>query len=354
MPEIWEVQEKPPAMSADSFEVREYQTADEAEVLTLLGQALGDGRAFARTSAFWQWKHFQNPFGPSLMMVAVSRGVLGLRAFLRWQFHVGTQTLSAIRAVDTATHPTHRRHGVFATLTHRTVERARDEGVDLIFNTPNQQSLPGYVKLGWSYVGRPPMLVRVLRPLRVARGVFRRRPQTSDPWPVVRAPVMPIAELLSKGECLKGLLVENDRLCGGFRTARSVEFLHWRYAAAPSLRYYACWSGGNAVTAAAVLRPNRRWGLREIVLCELFLSRTGLAQAACLVRDLVAAVDADYIVAHAAPGSAQAQALRRAGFIRLPRVGPNFTVRPLSRLASGFGATSLGQWELSLGDLEVF
>jgi len=173
MPEIWEVQEKPPAMSADSFEVREYQTADEAEVLTLLGQALGDGRAFARTSAFWQWKHFQNPFGPSLMMVAVSRGVLGLRAFLRWQFHVGTQTLSAIRAVDTATHPTHRRHGVFATLTHRTVERARDEGVDLIFNTPNQQSLPGYVKLGWSYVGRPPMLVRVLRPLRVARGDVR-------------------------------------------------------------------------------------------------------------------------------------------------------------------------------------
>ena len=43
--------------------------------------------------------------------------------------------------------------------------RPRDQA-DLIFNTPNEKSLPGYLKMGWTVVGHVPIYVRVRRPVR--------------------------------------------------------------------------------------------------------------------------------------------------------------------------------------------
>jgi len=85
--------------------IREYQATDETPVIALLNLALGTARAFERSTAFFRWKHIENPFGRSLMLLADSEKVVGLRAFLRWQFRAGGQTIRAVRAVDTATHP---------------------------------------------------------------------------------------------------------------------------------------------------------------------------------------------------------------------------------------------------------
>lgn len=342
-------------MSESSLAFREYRAADEDSVLALLAQALGDGRAFDRTSAFWQWKHMQNPFGPSLMMVAANSEILGLRAFMRWQFRVGGETVRAVRAVDTATHPAFQRHGIFSTLTRLTVERAQREGVDLIFNTPNSKSLPGYLKLGWSYLGRPYLLVKILKPVRVARGLLGGIGHETDAVIEPSVPIVPVGALLSMPEVLEPMLGENDRLCGdGIRTVRDTAFLRWRYVSAPSLLYYACWRGGKVPTVAAIIRPNRRRGLREIMLCEFILREAGLGDVAALLRHLTDAVEADYIVTHARRGSVHERTLRRVGFIPLPRVGPHFTVRPLSPVAVRAAATRLPRWQLSLGDLEIF
>ncbi len=342
-------------MSVPPYSVREYRAPDEAGVLTLLAQALGGGRAFDRTSAFWRWKHLQNPLGPSLMMVAENSEILGLRAFMRWQFRAGSNTISAVRAVDTATHPAYQRSGVFSTLTRLTVERARDEGVDLIFNTPNEYSLPGYLKLGWSYLGRPRLLVRVLRPWRVVRAVTAGARAGTEELPVPGAPIVPVDELFARPEAVEALLDANDRLCGdAIRTVRHSAFLRWRYASAPSLLYYTCWRRSDSPTVAAIFRPNRRRGLREIMLCELILSEAGAPSVPALIGDLIGSIEADYIVAHAQGGSVHERALRRAGFVPVPRLGPYFTVRPLSAVAVRVAAARLAQWQLSLGDLEVF
>jgi len=148
--------------------IREYQATDETPVIALLNLALGTARAFERSTAFFRWKHLENPFGRSLMLLADSEKVVGLRAFLRWQFRAGGQTIRAVRAVDTATHPEFQRMGIFSRLTSACVDRARAEGVHLVFNTPNQYSMPGYLKLGWTHVGRSTVFVRPLRPARMA------------------------------------------------------------------------------------------------------------------------------------------------------------------------------------------
>ena len=339
-------------MSESPFSIRPYQPEDEDSVVALLRQTLGDGRAFERTGAFFQWKHCDNPFGASLMTVAGNSEILGLRAFMRWRFRIGSRTIPAVRAVDTATHPAYRRHGIFTTLTRHTVERARAEGIDLIFNTPNRFSLPGYLKLGWMYVGRPRLLVKPLRPGRIAWGLLRGAAggggQSS-----AKAPEVPAAMRFSRPEDLGSVLEEDGRhSAGGIRTDRSVAFLKWRYCTTPTLPYY-IHAQGRQPSTAVIFRPSRRRGLREILISELLLGKGDSPDASAVIQGIVDAVDADYLVAHASKESAHERALVRAGFRPLPVVGPHFVVHPLSPEAVS-ACMGLGRWRLSLGDLEVF
>src|SRR5437588_8597230 len=150
-----------PATSDVRYEVRPYQDQDETQVLALLAASLGGGPAGRRPAEFFRWKHFRNPFGRSLMLVAEADGhIVGLRAFMRWTFVAGDSVVRAARAVDTATHPAHQGRGIFSHLTLRAIDVLRADGTQLIFNTPNEKSLPGYLKMGWSAVGVVPVRLR--------------------------------------------------------------------------------------------------------------------------------------------------------------------------------------------------
>ena len=83
-------------------------------------------------------------------------GVLGVRLFMRWDLEWGARRIRAVRPVDTATVPQARKRGVFKSLTRLAVAAVvEDPEIDLIFNTPNEQSRPGYAKLGWTIL--PPL-----------------------------------------------------------------------------------------------------------------------------------------------------------------------------------------------------
>lgn len=338
-------------MSTAPPPIREYEPHDEAAVLELLYATLGRGRAFERTDLFWRWKHERNVFGRSLMLVAGDGDILGLRALLRWEFLTDQGIVRAVRAVDTATHPAHRRRGVFAALTAAAVERARHEGVDLIFNTPNDVSLPGYLKLGWRHVGRPTLLIRVCRPARIVRTLFSKVRRGGAAG--MTEPALPsVDDFLSSGPNVEHLLREDARLRGGrIRTHLSERFLRWRYTGVPSVPYFSV-SIDRAPDAALIVRPNVRRGLRELIVSELLLTPRAEASVPSLMRAAFAAADVDYAVAHAPAGSPHWRALVRAAFVPLPFVGPHFTVRGLSD--KGSAANRMAAWHLSLGDLEMF
>ena len=341
-------------VAAPAFVIRDFKPADEVPVLDLLNLTLGSGRAFERSMAFFRWKHLYNPFGPSLMLLADSERILGLRAFLRWQFHAGQRMIYAVRAVDTATHPEYQRMGIFSRLTSACVERARTEGVHLVFNTPNQYSMPGYLKLGWTHVGRTTVFVRPLKPVRIARSFLAPRlgivldseGDASGRWPTVD-------ELLKNEGGVIDLLARDDaRLADGIRTARSSAFLRWRYAQVPSLQYGAYWTGGSggSLQAAAIFRLTRRRGLRELMVCELLMDTERDGRR--VVLEVLRSTNADYAVAHCAWSAPHWRVLLSAGFVPVPR-GPHFTVKPL---AGNFDVDpmSFAAWRLVLGDLELF
>jgi GNAT superfamily N-acetyltransferase len=340
------------AASKAEFRVREFRSSDEAAVLELLRSTLGEGPVGERSSAFFRWKHMANPFGSSIMLVAESEGlIIGLRAFMRWRFLVGKQTIFAVQAVDTATHPDFQNRGVFSTLTRTAIDRLRED-VDLIYNTPNEKSLPGYLKLGWRPVTTFRVSLRVRHPIAFGRGLIQPdRMQERRPSPAVDAE--PVTTLLDSGTDLSDMLLGVDAAGEGITTERSADYLRWRYVAVPNLEYFAIPAHEYGdLRGVAIFRLRERGALWETALVELLVRRGDRQIARALVRKVINCTDTDHVTSYFRRGTVQAGALRTSGFLRSRR-GVSFVVNPLSAHLLP-PPESPDSWALSLGDLEVF
>lgn len=325
--------------------LRPYRDEDEAAVLDLLTASLGGGPAGRRPPEFFRWKHLENPFGRSYMLLAETEGkVVGFRSFMRWRFELGGESVRAVRAVDTATHPDYQGLGIFRRLTTTAIEELRSEA-DLIFNTPNDKSLPGYLKMGWRTVADMPIRVRVRRPIRFVRHLRSRRDATE---PLIGPHVTPddfafsgAADLARQGSG------------HSLRTARDEKFLRWRYLDIPLLNYRVTEERdeGGTLRGAAVYRIRSRGRLREAMVVELFVGAGDRACASRLLRRVSREAAVDHLTCSFPRGSAQASAAWRAGFLPSPE-GPTLVANPLGEIS--VDVFSVASWSLSLGDLEVF
>jgi GNAT superfamily N-acetyltransferase len=335
-----------------SLEVRPFTMQDEPEVLDLLRSALGDGPTGERSSRFFRWKHLENPFGSSLMLVAEEGGhILGLRAFMRWRFCAGSRMLDAVRAVDTATLPEAQGKGVFSRLTREAVGIMRSD-VDLVFNTPNSKSLPGYLKMGWQVVGRFPVRIRVKRPIRFVSRMrsFSTASETMGDAPRVDA--RSVAEVLEDTPAVDSLLGETQDENGRFITDRSAEYLRWRYASGP-LDYRAITQdSGNDLRGLAVFRVRPRGRLWEATVTEMLVPGRDHTATRRLLRGVLDAADVDHVTCSFPATFVSSSVLTRSGFMRAP-TGPTLVTNPLTDSIRP-DPSELGSWALTLGDLEVF
>jgi GNAT superfamily N-acetyltransferase len=133
--------------------IRKATSEDIPAIVSLLKLSLGEG-LIKKTVAIWNFKHTENPFGSSYISLAFENDILvGVRAFMKWQWQLGDKIWNSYRAVDTATHPDFQGKGIFKKLTLKALDDVHDfEGNTFVFNTPNQYSRPGYLKMGWKIV----------------------------------------------------------------------------------------------------------------------------------------------------------------------------------------------------------
>lgn len=341
------------AQSLISF--RPAEVTDLPGILELYRVCLDDGTV-PMSRRFWQWKHGDNPFGPSPCLVATAENrLVGLRVFMRWRWQVGEQRVRSLRAVDTATHPSWRGHGVFSELTRRLVAAENGQGAAFVYNTPNRRSRPGYLRLGWRDVGRIPLLVRRLRAARaVVAGLGLSSAATAPD--LQRFP--PVAELLSRRMVAE---LGNDEADSSrrprLRTDRSPAYLQWRYSDIPGFDYRALWrqAGDCRCWAAVIFRGRTRRRLSEIAVCEILrgADERSADLAAALLEELARRGEAHYLVAASGPGSPTRAILRQAGFRALPQVGPRLTVLPLDAATELPDPTLAHSWDPSIGDFEI-
>jgi hypothetical protein len=277
-----------------------------------------------------------------VLLVAVDGDTIaGFRAFMRWRFEHRGRVIEAVRAVDTATHPDYQGRGIFTRLTLRAVEMLHDEGVSFVFNTPNEQSRPGYLKMGWRVVGRPPIGVRPRSLVSAVRMAQSRAPaeRWSEP-----SDVGADASQFLRGEArVIGALLSSQPAARGMRTVRSPEYLSWRYGA-EFLGYRVVPAAQGAEHGVVIFRVRRRGAAREVVLDEVLVPEGDRRVATTLVKALAKKTSADYVI------RVDSRALPSAGFFRLPRQGPILTWRGVCDAHM----PALGDWDLTMGDVELF
>lgn len=339
------------AAPAGELVVRQALPDDDPAILALLTETMAGGPTGERSAEFFRWKHRENPFGASLALLAeVDGAVVGFRTLMRWRFRRGDAVLRAVRAVDTATHPAHQGRGIFTRLTRAAIAEA-ERDTDLIFNTPNANSLPGYLKMGWTAVGTVPIAIRVVRPVAFARG-FRRAGHGAPAGPPPSSTLPPAEEVLADRAAVQRLLdaAEGDPRC--LRTDRDAAYLWWRYAQAPGLGYRVIALGdGGDLAGLALCRARRRGPLAELTLAEVIVPSGDRTAAVHLLR-AAARSGVDHVATHLRGWPAAEAARRRVGYVDVPGRGMTLVakgLRPLDAPVDGLDA-----WSLSLGDLEVF
>mgnify|MGYP001347444215 CR=1 FL=1 len=331
------------------MEIVRAEPGHEPQILALAQRSLGWGDD-ERFAALYRWKHDENPLGPSPRWVALEGDrVVGFRVFLRWRFtRPDGGVATAVRAVDTATDPDHQGKGIFRALTLGALDALRADGVDFVFNSPNEKSRPGYLKMGWIELGRPPVAVtpRLGSLVRIARSRT-----AADRWSVPTAVGSPAAAWFATeaGTSLVAAGAASQAADQRWRTDRTPQWLAWRYGL-EALAYRVLTSadlGGSgsstaAVDGAAVFRLRRRGSATEATVAEVLTPDPATRRS--LVRGVLRATGADYALV------AGAGSLGWPPSISLPAFSPLLTWRAVTAEAPA----TLDDFDFAVGDIALF
>ena len=309
-----------------TFQVRLATNDDTEAMLDVCGAALGWSKpTFNR--AHFKWKHLDNAFGRSAVYLAEdSTGLLAVRPFMQWQFQLGNETIRASRAVDTATRPDAQGRGLFRTLTEHGLADLESQGHGFVFNTPNDKSRPGYLKMGWVEAGRVAFGVGLRSIGRVPR-ILRSRT-------AARKPSFPTPDLgIDVMDGLDSIDIRNsaeDQMA----TVHTSETLAWRYGSGPvGYRWLPLGDSGGCV-----VRLRARGLARELVIAEVLGSPGSSKSARAIVKEAMRTCDADYCIAPAGfPGT-----------VRTDWVGPTLALRRVT-ITPG-----TNQFRWAPGDIELF
>jgi GNAT superfamily N-acetyltransferase len=325
--------------ASDGLRVRRARPDERGEVVAVAAAALG-WRDDERDAELFAWKHDTNPFGTSPIWVAELDGALvGIRAFLRWRFRRPEGGLaSAVRAVDTATRPEAQGRGVFTRLTLAAVDELRADGVDFVFNTPNDRSRPGYLQMGWQVVGRVPVVVRPSGPAGLVRTARART--AAGKWSLPTRVGEEPAAVFADEAGLEALLAGQPPPTG-LATDRSPAFYRWRYGFVP-LAYRVLPAGAGAERGFAVFRLRPRGHAVECTIADVVVPGGDRRAAARLAAEAAARTRADYAIR-------VGRRPDRGAFVPLPGQGPVLTWRHLADP----DAVMPTRWDLSLGDVEL-
>lgn len=314
------------------MQVKQAENTDLPEMIELLKKSLGEG-LIPKSEEYFKWKHFQNPFGESKILIAKEDDkIIGLRAFMKWKWKNGSEIIKAVRAVDTATHPDYQGRGIFKKLTLQAVEECKSEGYGLVFNSPNNNSRPGYLKMGWIDEGKMPLLLRAgsLMPAFYSEG---RATKVYD--------IFSIEKELEK---------VNDSYVFPFSnkiiyTPLSAEYLKWRFRDCPIVNYGAIIEPGFGI----IFRLKRLNKFIELRICEIWSDNKQSAKNLKKALSKIISVSRPLMVSCAPTILIE----NNLGFFGPFLKGPITTTRKLS-LDSLEEFKNFKSWQPSIGSMELF
>jgi hypothetical protein len=264
------------------------------------------------------------------------------------------------QAIDTFVHPAHRKRGVFKALTIRALAEAKQNGYQFIFNFPNENSFPLYLKLGWHFAGRLRRSTKILN-IRCLFRIF----------------VNVILELLGRnrgaskamsfagkgkniggwsdeiGEAVDALSLSQNKL----QVKKDSKYLFWRYALNPLRDYnFIPMRSGGKITALGVLSINELKGLKYVSIVDLIYSLDNIDLGVALLSRILyfcKEQNAGVLTLWSTKDGQFNELLKQiGGFLNYPSSNQVFTIKPLSDSPNP-DIFDLGNWKITLGDTDT-
>jgi N-acetylglutamate synthase-like GNAT family acetyltransferase len=310
---------------------RSAESKDTPAIVQLLKESLGES-LLKKTAEIWHYKHHDNPFGRSFVLLAEENDqFIGVRAFMQWRWQKGTELLIAYRAVDTATHPKHQGKGIFKKLTLQAVSEVQSISKCFIFNTPNDKSRPGYLKMGWEVLGT--LRLSLVPTVIYAWMLLQKRPTEADD--------------LERNSIISKLCQQHNQALAQknvFFTPKSAAYLSWRYSTNPLQDYFVFVTPDYYV--ACYVKQHKYF--RELRVAEVIG-----AESKNSTKELQR-----YLIALAFQHKCLLLSTADKNLFSLGvygTFGPQLTCRDLTTNQFVLQASkNLDDWQYSLGDLELF
>jgi hypothetical protein len=191
--------------------------------------------------------------------------------------------------------------------------------------------------MGWRVVARLPVWARPRSVAALPR--LRGAAVPAEKWSVDGSGGTPAPDLLAD-EAGVARLLESMPAREGAGTVRTPAFLRWRYGF-PALHYRALCAGPSVTDGIVLYRLRRRGSAVEAAVCDLLVPAGNPTSARRLLREVVRTSGADYAVRLAGHGP-------RAAWLPVPGQGPTFVWRHVN------DEEPPPQWDLALGDIELF
>jgi len=362
-------------VSTAAFEPALVPLASPEVILGLERAVYGD--AEVADARFVDWLYRRNPAGEGMVWYAATAErdtpSAGQVAVVPLRVEVCGRRGVAGLVLNVATHPRWRQRGVFAALLERAVAENVRRGLLYTFALPNPSSTPAFLRhAGFADAGRVPLLLAPLDPsvlaatrrgaARLVVGLGGRVLTALGSARRASAGALPVEEVAADWAGFEALW---PRL-GTTRPVaviRDRAFSAWRFGACPTRRYrlHVVRSRGE-VAGVVVTRLAPVLGLPAGLVVDLALTPGADAEAAgaALLGHACAQLAADGAALAAAlmlPHAPEYRALRRAGFLRCPRVLEPQPFRVVVRTHPAGAAAGmppgLGHWFLDMADYDA-
>lgn len=261
----------------------------------------------ARTTEWFRWKFFGNPFGESILACASHKGELvGCVAYGMQEFVVNGQTLKGVLSFETFVDPNYQGQGIFSKLLNVAETEAIVRGVQVMLNFPNPNSLGGFLKKKWiqldtnKYFLKPKLSVKLLLALKDIRQPFIPLPANYDD--------IKSSRITDYKQFLKGRV--DAKVSAGFLNYRFFGFPHGNYVMATN------------ANDLAIARVGHRGKLKELQLLHVNMENYTKAGLEELIKSLMKqALNIDLVSCPAGATGTMSGVLKGLGFRAVPNKG---------------------------------
>jgi len=248
--------------------VRLYKVGDEEKILSLFNQVFKQNRDMKH----WWWQFKENPGGETIIALAEDEDkIFGQVTLAPSKMNLGDSESLGGQSIDVMVDKNYRRQGYYEKLAFYSYEIAKEKNILFRYGFPSLPALEGLLnKLGGKLVCEIPLYTDIYRVDRLASSILKNQTLSK----IISLPIHLVLKVF-KGNRIKAnknyeVLEINrfdkdfDQLWEQFRnrgmnmTVRSSDFLNWRVATHPNIKYYTFGAFNKGIKGYIVLKVEER------------------------------------------------------------------------------------------------